>query len=133
MLLGRCGPGSNRESTITSQIAGITFRFFEALIIVGASVNDSSGSTISAKNSPIPRARSRASSGDAGRSPVTASSSATTSGVRCCSGTYSPSAVMSGAAFTSALSAIPGIDACPLRPRTRRRNGALIFSATEQV
>ena len=36
------------------------------------------------------------------------------------------------AAFTSALSAIPGIDACPERPRTRITNGALIFSAVEQ-
>jgi hypothetical protein len=25
---------------------------------------------------------------------------------------------------------MPGIDACPERPRTRRRNGAVIFSAT---
>ena len=38
---------------------------------------------------------------------------------------------MSRAAFTSALSAIPGIDACPLRPRTRSTNGELIFSAVE--
>ena len=36
---------------------------------------------------------------------------------------------ISGAAFTSALSAIAGIDAWPERPCTRRRNGALIFSA----
>ena len=118
---------------MTSQIAGMTFRFFEALIIVGESVSESNGSTISAKNSPIARACSSATRGDAGRSPVTASSSASTSGVRCCSGTYSPRAVINGAAFTSALSAIPGIDACPLRPCTRRRKGALIFSATEHV
>ena len=44
----------------------------------------------------------------------------------------SPSRATSGAAFTSALSAIAGIDACPLRPCTRRRNGELIFSAVEQ-
>ncbi len=36
---------------------------------------------------------------------------------------------MSRAALTSALSAMPGIDACPDRPRTDSRKGALIFSA----
>ena len=40
---------------------------------------------------------------------------------------------MSGAAFTSALSAIAGRDAWPLRPWTRIRNGELIFSAVEQT
>ena len=39
---------------------------------------------------------------------------------------------MIGAALTSALSAIDGIDAWPLRPRTWTRNGALIFSPTAQ-
>ena len=109
---------------MTSQIAGMTFRFFDALIIVGDSVSESNGSTTSAKNSPIPRACSSAACGVAGRTPVTVSSSASTSGVSRCSGTYSPSAVINGAAFTSALSAIPGIDAWPLRPWTRSRNGA---------
>jgi len=33
----------------------------------------------------------------------------------------------------SALSAIPGMEACPLRPRTRSKNGALIFSAVAQT
>ena len=40
-----------------------------------------------------------------------------------------PSRSISGAALTSALSAIAGIDACPLRPCTRSRNGDVIFSA----
>ena len=39
---------------------------------------------------------------------------------------------ISGAAFTSALSAIPGTEAWPARPCTISRNGALIFSAGEQ-
>ena len=41
----------------------------------------------------------------------------------------SPSRSMSRAALTSALSAIAGIDPCPLRPWTRRTNGELRFSA----
>jgi hypothetical protein len=48
------------------------------------------------------------------------------------SGSYSPSAWMYRAALTSALSAIPGIEACPLRPLTRRTNGEDIFSAVAQ-
>ena len=91
--------------------------------MVGDNVSDSSGSTISAKNSPISFACASARAGDAGRSPVTASSSASTSGVKRCSGTYSPSAVISGAALTSALSAMPGIEACPLPPAHAQPEG----------
>jgi hypothetical protein len=43
----------------------------------------------------------------------------------------SPRRSISFAALTSALSAIDGIDAWPLRPRTRNTNGELIFSAVE--
>src|SRR5947199_253331 len=77
--------------------------------------------------------RQRARTGiDAGDSPVTSRSSASTSGISCRSGRNAPIFSISGAAFTSALSAMPGMDAWPLRPRTRRRNGALCFSAGEQ-
>jgi hypothetical protein len=117
----------------TSQMAGMTFRFCEALIIVGENVGARSGSTIAAKKLPISSARPRASCGEVGASPVTASSSAVTSGVSRRAGTKSPSFVISAAALTRALSAMPGMDAWPLRPRTRKRNGALIFSATEQM
>ncbi len=48
------------------------------------------------------------------------------------SGWYAASFSISGAAFTSALSAIPGIDACPLRPCTVIWKGELIFSAAAQ-
>jgi hypothetical protein len=43
----------------------------------------------------------------------------------------SPRRSISLAALTSALSAIDGIDACPLRPATRSTNGELIFSAVD--
>src|SRR6187200_2238927 len=57
--------------------------------------------------------------------PAIALNSATTSGSRRGSGENSPSSSMSRAAFTRALSAIPGIEAWPLRPCTRRRNAQL--------
>ena len=114
-----------------SQAAGMTLRFWDAFAIVGDSVIDSSGSTISASNGATPRACSSTPAGDVGRTPITVSSSASTSGMSCCSGSYAPSASISGAAFTRALSAMPGIDAWPLRPCTRNLKGALIFSDTE--
>ena len=96
---------------MTSQTAGTTFRFCDAVAMVGESVIESRGSTSSASRGATARARSSASAGDVGRSPVTVSSKASTSGIRCSSGLYVPSAAISGAAFTSALSAMPGIDA----------------------
>ena len=44
-------------------------------------------------------------------------------------GLYSAIRPIRRAARTSALSAIPGIEACPLRPWTCRTKGELIFSA----
>ncbi len=67
----------------------------------------------------------------AGR-PESVATSALTSGSRLGSSSARPSRSMSGAAFTSALSAMPGIEAWPLRPKTRTTNGAVIFSATPQ-
>jgi hypothetical protein len=64
----------------------MTFRFEDADTIVGESVIDNSGSTISPKDCPIARARSSASSGELGFSPVTVSSSPSTSGVSLRSG-----------------------------------------------
>ena len=55
-----------------------------------------------------------------------------TSGSNRGSGRYSASRSINLDAFTSALSEMPGIEACPLRPWTRSRNGELIFSAAEQ-
>ena len=52
-----------------------------------------------------------------------------TSGPIVGSGRYAASRSISAAALTSALSAMPGIEAWPLRPRTVIRNGADIFSA----
>ena len=46
-------PGRSRQSTVTSQRPGITFRFCDASIIVGATVSPSSGSTISAATGSI--------------------------------------------------------------------------------
>ena len=65
-------PGGSRQSTVTTQVAGITLRCFDASIIVGARVNDSSGSTSSAASGPSSRARSRATS-SGGASPSTVS------------------------------------------------------------
>ena len=58
--------------------------------------------------------------------------SASTSGPSSGSARNPPSRSISGAALTSALSAIPGIEPWPLRPRTVIVNGADIFSAVEQ-
>jgi hypothetical protein len=112
-------PGGRRQSTTTSQIAGMMFRFCEALMIVGENVGPSSGSTIS-----------RAVAGSVSSCASSARRNAATSGSTTCGGRYAASRSISGAALTSALSAMPGMDACPDRPRTRMRNGADIFSAT---
>ena len=127
------GPLASEESTVTSQTAGTTFRFWEAVIIVGVKVGETSGSTSSPSSGPAARASSSASPAEAGVRPVTVRIIASTSGISRRSGSYAPSFSIKGAAFTSALSAMPGIEACPLRPRTRSRNGALIFSDTEQA
>ena len=109
----------------------MTFRFCEAVIIVGETVIPTSGSTSSAASGSTARATSSTCSASSGGAPVTASNSAATSGSSRGSGENSPNRSIRAAALTSALSAIPGIDAWPLRPRTRRWNGELIFSATE--
>ena len=102
------------------------------MTIVGETVIPSSGSISSAASGEIERAtlervaRRRQLAGD------DAARNASVSGPSCGSAWYSPSRSTSGAALTSALSAIAGIDACPLRPCTRNRNGALIFSAVAQ-
>ena len=119
-------------STVISQSAGITLRFSEACAFVGATVIASSGSisspasgeTALAARERIVRGRDLAEQrlqealhlGDQLRRRPRRRRAARSS----------------GAALTSALSAIEGIDACPLRPCTRSRNGELIFSAVEQ-
>ena len=65
-------PGGSRQSTVTTQVAGITLRCFDASIIVGDSVNESSGSTSSAASGCSARARSSATS-SGGTSPSTIS------------------------------------------------------------
>ena len=100
--------------------------------MVGETVNESSGSTISAAIGSTAAARESASPAP-GTSPVTASRNAATSGSSRGATCSSPSRWMSTAALTSALSAMRGIDACPLRPWTRRVNGDVIFSATPQT
>ena len=91
----------------------------------------SSGSISSPASGAIARAAVSA-SGAGGTSPSSARRKPSTSGIRRGSTVNAPSRSTSGAAFASALSAIPGIDACPLRPYTRNMNGELIFSAVEQ-
>ena len=120
-----------RQSQITRQSAGITFCFCEAETIVGERVSPRSGSTSSPASGWTPRATPSASSAPTSR-PTSSRRKAATSGSRRGSGRNSARRRISAAALTSALSAIPGIEACPLRPCTRRWNGELIFSAAEQ-
>ena len=94
-------------------------------------MNESSGSIVSTASWSTAASRSSTSSG-AGCSPSTASRKPATSGPIDGSGRYAASFSISGAALTSALSAIPGIEAWPLRPCTVTRNGELIFSAAAQ-
>jgi hypothetical protein len=105
----------------------MTFRVFDASIIVGAIVVASIGSTDAAKTLSSSRKRVRAASGE-GTSPNTVVKNLTVSGSRCVSGASAASLSMRRAALTRALSAIDGSEAWPLRPWTRRRNGELIFS-----
>ena len=109
----------------------MTFRLSDACAFVGATVMPSIGSTSSAASGDNARAAASASPA-AGTVPVTASKNPATSGISCGSTRCSPSRATRGAALTSALSAIDGIEACPLRPCTRSTNGELIFSAVEQ-
>ena len=125
-------PGRSRQSTVTSQRPGMTFRFCDAAIIVGATVIPSSGSTISAATGSIARAAASASLGRRHRVGRRASRNPSVSGISTGSGANAPSRSISRAALTSALSAIPGIEPWPLRPWTRRTNGELRFSADEQ-
>ena len=76
-------PGGRRQSTVTTQDAGITLRCFDASIIVGESVNESRGSTSSAASGCRARARSSATS-SGGTSPSTASRNRSTSGMYAC-------------------------------------------------
>ncbi len=98
--------------------------------MVGETVVPSIGSTI-ARTSGGSSATLAASASASGTLP-SARKKACVSGVRRGGGTKSARCSTRRAARTSALSAIPGIDACPLRPWTRSRKGALIFSAVEQ-
>ena len=107
----------------------MTFRFFEAEMIVGEKVGASSAWT-SAPAAGSSRATRAAASCAGGTSPSIATRNASTSGPICGSGRNAAIRSMSFAALTSALSAMAGIDAWPARPCTRRRNGAVIFSAT---
>ena len=59
--------GSSRQSTVISHSAGMTLRWCDASIIVGESVNESSGSTRSREQSDR-RARARASASSSGGS-----------------------------------------------------------------
>ena len=52
------GPGRSLRSTVSSTVPGITFRRSEAAIIVGESVNASSGSIVSAASGSSARSRS---------------------------------------------------------------------------
>ena len=106
-------------------------RFCDAVIIVGETVGESSASIIPAAAGSTFRAAASASSAG-GVDPHTAARNASTSGMSCGSGANSASRSISAAALTSALSAIDGSDACPLRPCTRRTKGELIFSAAAQ-
>ena len=110
-----------------SQSAGMTFRFRDAEIIVGANVGASSGSISSAAVVCSARVRSTTDS-TGGTSPSTARRNAATSGWICCCGRYAAIRSIRRAALTSALSAIPGIDAWPERPCTRdvERRGQLL-------
>ena len=114
-----------------SQTAGITFRFSDACATVGETVIPSNGSISSPASGETAVAAASASAG-AGTEPSAAWKNASTSGTSCGSTVKRPSRSISGAALTSALSAIDGIDACPLRPSTRSRNGEVIFSAVAQ-
>ena len=114
-----------------SQSAGITLRFSEACAFVGATVIPSSGSISSPASGETAVAAASASAGGRHRAERRLKN-ASTSGISCGSIVNAPSRSMSGAALTSALSAIAGIDACPLRPCTRSRNGDVIFSAVAQ-
>ena len=109
----------------------MTLRFWDAVIIVGETVIPRSGSTSSTAIGSTIRAASSTWFASSGGAPTAASKSADTSGSSRGSGLNSPRRSISFAALTSALSAIDGIDACPLRPRTRSMNGELIFSAVE--
>ncbi len=117
-------PGSSRQSTITSQRPGITFRFCDASIIVGATVIPSSGSIISAATGSTARAigerllRGRHRVGDRGEEPLRLRRQLRAPAAN------SPSRSTSRAALTSALSAIAGIDAVAAPARARRARTA---------
>ena len=125
-------PGSRRQSTTISQSAGMTLRFREAEIIVGANVGASSGSINSATVASRSRARATTSPG-LGTSPSSARRKTSTSSWICGSGRYAAIRSTRRAALTSALSAMPGIDAWPERPCTRTLKGAVSFSAVATI
>ena len=124
-------PGRSRQSHTTSHVAGTTFRAREAAIIVGATVSERIGSII-APSGGSSRSSSSPSESSAGVRPVTAAKNASVSGMSRREGRKSASRSTSRAAFTSALSASSGAEACPARPRTRSRKGDERFSAIAQ-
>ena len=83
-------PGSSRQSTVTSQSAGITLRLSEACAIVGDTVIPSSGSISSPASGATARAAASASPA-AGTSPSNAARKPATSGISCGSAANSPS------------------------------------------
>ena len=106
----------------------MTFRLREAEIIVGENVGVSSGSISSAAVRCSAAALATTSPAE-GTSPSTVRRNASTSGWICGSGSYAAIRSIRRAALTSALSAIPGIEAWPERPWTWISNGAVSFSA----
>ena len=115
--------GGTRQSTCSSARPGITLIFCEAAAIVGATVTPSIGSIITASRGSRASSSRSARSGSAPSSP-SARSSASDSGEGTNEGRARPSASITGASFTSALSPMRGIDAWPARPRavTEKRN-----------
>ena len=110
----------------------MTLRLWDAEMTVGESVVVSSGSRISAAAGSTARAASSASAAG-GTEPTTAARKPSVSGPSCGSSRYAAARSMSAAALTSALSAMPGSAAWPLRPCTSRRNGDDAFSAAAHV
>ena len=107
----------------------MTFVRREPVIMVGEIAMPRIGSTV-ARSSGGRLRTVRSSSRGAGTRPR-AEKSASVSGIRRGGWRISATRWMSRAARTSALSAIPGMEAWPLRPCTRSLKGALIFSAVE--
>ena len=111
---GDCS-GRSRQSHTISQRAGITLRFSEAEIWVGEMVARSMGSIIVAARGTSSPNRSSAATGS-NPSPTTSSRKARSSGPTATGVSSRPSRSRIEPALTSALSAMPGMAAWPLRP-----------------